>query len=257
MTVNPIFVQKAAAASTALVSDEPDGTFEAIVSAFGNKDSQGDVTEKGAFVESLGKRTAKGSHLPAVWSHQFNNPEMFIGKYFEHEETETGLRLKGRLNLAWAMGQRVYELYKEGLVTEFSWSGRVEDYKVIEKGDPLFDEEKEWLNGARILKVDLWEAGPTFRGANPATELLSVKQSSGLSAVAKAGRVLRSEYVDVLKQSVEMLNTVIEAVDVSDDGKQEKNDSPNSVEPTVDGVQGRKAAVLDPRTRARMTLPIT
>lgn len=250
---DPIFVQKQATATMSLVTDEPDGTFEALVSAFGNKDSQGDVTEKGSFLESLG---ARKSALPAVWSHQFNNPDMFLGKYFEHEETDAGLRLKGRLNLAWPMGQRVYELYKEELVTQFSWSGRVEDYKLIEKGDPLFDEEKEWLNGARILKVDLWEAGPTFRGANPETELLSVKQSTGLSFANKAGRVLRDEYVAVLKQSAELLNSVIAAAEKTDEDKPAKTDSPNSEESTVEGVKVRKAAVLDPRTRARMTLPI-
>lgn len=259
--MDPIFVQKAALTSTSLIPDEPEGTFLAKVSAFGNKDHQGDVTEFGAFGKSLTSRYKSGGALPAVWSHQFHNPEMFLGKYFDWEETESGLVLKGRLNMAWPMARQVHELYKENLVSEFSWSGRVEDYDRIEKGDPLFDEEKEWLNGARIKQVDLWEAGPTFKGANPQTELLSVKQISNLSVVAKEGRVLRSEYVAVLKDAIDMLSGVVESVEKSakpNDGEndgQKSTDSSVVVNPASAGDQVRKA-VLDPRTRARLSLPI-
>lgn len=257
--MEPLFVQKFAVAKTGLVEHEPDGTFEALVSVFGNKDSQGDVTELGAFKKSLTARYKAGGSLPAVWSHQFHNPEMFLGKYTDWEETDSGLVLKGRLNLNWSVARQVYELYKEQLVTEFSWSGRVEDYDRIEKGDDLFDEENEWMNGARIKQVDLWEAGPTFKGANPQTELLSVKNTGALSfAAAKEGRVLRTEYVDVLKNARDLLTGVIESVDKSSDAEtdgQKSTDSNVVVNPADAGGQVRKA-VLDPRTRARMSLPI-
>lgn len=260
--MDPIFVQKAALTTTTLVPDEPEGTFTAKVSAFGNKDSQGDVTEYGAFFKSLTERYKAGKFLPAVWSHQFHNPEMFVGKYMDWDEQESGLLLKGRLNLSWGMARQVYELYKEDLVTEFSWSGRVEEYDRIEKGDPLFDEEREWLNGARIKQVDLWEAGPTFKGANPQTELLSVKQISNLSVVAKEGRVLRSEYVDVLKDAIGMLSGVVESVEKSAkpnvDETDEQKSGPSNLEtnPASAGGQVRKAVQLDPRTRARLSLPL-
>ena len=240
------------------MADEPEGTFLAKVSAFGNKDLQGDVTEFGSFGKSLTARYKSGGALPAVWSHQFHNPDMFLGKYFDWDEQESGLVLKGRLNLKWAMAEKVLDLYKENLVNEFSWSGRVEDYERIEKGDPLFDEEKDWLNGARIKAVDLWEAGPTFRGANPQTELLSVKQVGSLSFASKEGRVLRSEYVDVIKNAVELLNGVLTSVDKSADAETDgqKSVTPNlESNPAASGEQVRKA-VLDPRTRARLSLPI-
>lgn len=257
--MEPIFVQKLAMATTSLLTDEPEGTFLAKVSAFGNKDSQGDVTEFGAFGKSLAARYKSGGFLPAVWSHQFHNPDMFLGKYFDWDESaESGLILKGRLNLKWAMAEKVLDLYKEDLVNEFSWSGRVEAYDRIEKGDPLFDADKEWMNGARIKEVDLWEAGPTFRGANPQTELLSVKQISGMSFTAKEGRVLRSEYVDVLKSARDMLEGVITSVEKNADtstDEQKSGDSSLEGNPAVAGDQVRKA-VLDPRIRARLALPI-
>lgn len=257
MKPDPIFVQKASTATTSLIEDEPEGTFLAKVSAFGNKDHQGDVTEFGAFSKSLKARYKSGGALPAVWSHQFHNPEMFLGKYFDWDESESGLVLKGRLNMAWPMARQVHELYKEQLVTEFSWSGRVEDYDRIEKGDPLFDEEKDWLNGARIKQVDLWEAGPTFRGANPQTELLSVKQITGLSFAAKEGRVLRGEYVDAIKNAIDVLTGVVDAVEKTADAKdgQKSGDSSLDLNPAGAGDQVRRA-VLDPRIRARLSLPI-
>lgn len=234
------FIQKIASAATRLVDHEPDGTFEAVVSVFGNKDLQGDVMEPGAFKKSLSAWAKKGRPIPAVWGHQFHNPDMFLGKYLEQEETEDSLRLKGRLNLSWPVAQRVYELYKEELITEFSWSGRVTSFAPIEKGDEFFDEENPWKNGARIKEVDLWEAGPTFKGANPATELLSVKQATGLS-------VVRRDTADVLATLRDVHAQIGKAI-ASADNSGEKEDSADST------LQKDQAAELSPRTRALLAL---
>lgn len=248
--MDPIFVQKLAVAKSQLIEDDntPEGTFEAIVSVFGNKDNQGDVVEPGAFKKSLSSWAKSGKPIPVVWSHQFHNPDMFLGKYFEQEETEAGLRLKARLNLSWPMGQRVYELYKEGLVGEFSWSGRVLDYDRIEKGDEFFDEENEWKNGARIKQIDLWEAGPTFKGANPETQLLGVKASAGLSVARK--EALTPELLEVLRDVREKIGSAIDLADTSETeaGETDPPGGPNTNDRT------RKSAVLSPRTRALLAL---
>lgn len=243
--MDPIFVQKTASASTSLVTDEPAGTFTALVSVFGNKDRQGDIVMPGSFKKTLAAWAKKG-HIPAVWSHQFHNPDMFLGKYFDQDETEQGLLLKGRLNLRWDMAQKVYELYEEGLVSEFSWSGRVEDFDPIEEKDDDYDEDNPWLNGARIKAVDLWEAGPTFKGANPETELLGVKSL----------QALRTEYLKATNtattKNAEGENGG-EGSETENQPKQNPADSTLSVTPG-DGEQQEKAAELSPRTRALLAL---
>jgi hypothetical protein len=64
--------------------------------------------------------------------------------------------------------------------------------------------------------MDLWEAGPCFKGANAETELLSVKSDGSLSGALlarKEGRVLASKHVATLKTIRDGLNEVIDAVD--------------------------------------------
>lgn len=240
--MDPIFVQKTATATTGLVTDEPAGTFTALVSVFGNKDRQGDIVMPGAFQKTLKTWAKKGTPIPAVWSHQFNNPDMFLGKYFEQDETEAGLLLKGRLNLRWDMAQKVYELYQEDLVSEFSWSGRVVDFDEIGEKDDAYDEDNPWMNGARIKEVDLWEAGPTFKGANPDTELLGVKS---LQAV-------RAEYLKAFRKSVEGENSG-EGTETGTGTEQISGDSTVSVNPDT-GAADSKAVELSPRTRALLAL---
>lgn len=171
-----------------LASSDPLGTFEAIVSVFGNEDYHGDIVEAGAFAETINQWAASGDPLPVMWSHQYGDINSILGHYTEAEETETGLRLKGVLDLEHPTAQRAYTLMKQRLIKEFSWSGEVLEYEVIEPEDP--DDFWAWLfAGIKIVKVDLWEAGPCFKGANPETQLIGIK-SEDLGGKLRA-RILR------------------------------------------------------------------
>ena len=201
---------------------EPDkrGRFEAYVSVFGNKDSQGDIVDPGAFTKTLAEWVVKGRPIPTVWSHQFSDPDSILGEYVEAKETDTGLRLVGQLELGWQKAQRVYELMEKQLVAEFSFSGKVRDYELIEV-DKDDDDEDPWAwlwPGMRIKDIDLWEAGPCFKGANPETELLNVKSEERLKALrplilGKEGRVLAGRHIDSLKSARDQLNDVIAEVE--------------------------------------------
>jgi HK97 family phage prohead protease len=218
-----------AAKTTAYSEPDKRGQFEAYVSVFGNKDSQGDIVEPGAFTKTLAEWVVKGRPIPTVWSHQFNDPESILGEYKEAKETDTGLRLVGQLELGWAKAQRVYELMERDLVAEFSFSGKVRDYELIEVDK---DEESEdpwaWLfPGMRIKDIDLWEAGPCFKGANPETELLNVKSEERLHALrplmlGKEGRVLATRHIESLKSARDQLNDVIAEVEKTPESSQDK-----------------------------------
>src|SRR5690606_31080690 len=157
-----------------LANSDPLGTFEAIVSVFGNEDHHGDIVEAGAFADSINEWAASGDPLPVMWSHQYGNIDSILGHYVEAEETDVGLKLKGVLDLEHPTAVRAYNLMRRRLIKEFSWSGEVLEYEVIEPEDP--DDIWSWMfAGVKILKVDLWEAGPCFKGANPETQLLGIK----------------------------------------------------------------------------------
>jgi HK97 family phage prohead protease len=157
-------------------ADQP-GTFEALVSLFGNVDLDGDIVMPGAFTKTL-----SGGPKPLVFSHQWQ--EVPIGQTLEAYETPDGLYVKGRLFVGadedHARAREVYAAMRGGALTEFSWGGKVtsETFVAGEDGAP----DRYELN-----EIDLVEYGPCLKGSNPSTRLLAVK------SMVQAGIVTRDE----------------------------------------------------------------
>ena len=148
------------------------GAFQALVSVFGNVDVVGDRVLPGAFAKSLTRWQERGDPIPIIWSHEWGNPQAHIGAADPHDvvETEDGLVVKGRLDLDNPFAAQVFRLLKERRVREFSFGYSIEA-------------ERPGKDGANeLVDLDLIEAGPTLKGANPNTELLAVK--SDLEAAA-------------------------------------------------------------------------
>lgn len=160
--------------------DDAPGTFVALVSMFGNTDSYGDIVEAGAYTRTLKEWAAKGRPIPVVWSHQFSDPDNILGHYVSAEETAEGLKMKGVLDLDHPKAARIHKLMTQGLIVEFSISGEVREYELIED-----DDEDSWWPGMSISDIELWEAGPCFKGANPETQLISVKSADLTGPLAR------------------------------------------------------------------------
>lgn len=163
-----------------LAPDPDEGTFEAIVSVFGNKDLVGDVVMPGAFAKSLEHWKNAGDPIPIYWSHRLDDPTYNIGEVEYAEElfggdariplwaneqikAAGGLFVKGRLD-DFGLGKQVSHLMKTRRVKQFSFS-----YDVLR-------ETKSKSGDANELH-ELWlhEVGPTPLGANPLTELIGAK----------------------------------------------------------------------------------
>lgn len=152
---------QAVAKSEAEARDQGPGVFRALVSVFGNVDSDGEVVDKGAFSKTLEERP----RFPIFWSHQFD-AQSIVGYATKAEETDEGLLVEWRA-LDTEAGRAVAELLKSGAVTDFSFSAVVRD-SVVEKADGDDGEEVRHLT-----ELDLWEAGPCIRGANPRAKIVS------------------------------------------------------------------------------------
>lgn len=215
INISKTFMAKAEPTETA-------GEFVALVSAFGNTDSQGDVIEAGAFTRTLAEWILKERPIPVVWSHQFSDPDSILGEYIEAQETDAGLLLKGQFDLDHPKAARVHKLMLKGLIVEFSISGQVRDYEYIESED-----EDSWWPSIKIKDIDLWEAGPCFKGANPETELISIKSDGRLTGsvrtVQKEGRVLAQKHVTALRDAHTQLGEIIAAVDTQQDADSAKS----------------------------------
>lgn len=147
----------------ALDNDEP-GSFEAVVSVFGNVDSYGDRMMKGAFARTLSEKGMP----PVVWSHEWSTPP--IGTVASAIETDEGLLVKGRLFTGpdedHAVAKQVYAAMKAGALREFSFG-----YSTKASNDVT----EEGKTVREITDVDLFEVGPTLVGANDQTRLVGVK----------------------------------------------------------------------------------
>lgn len=175
------------------IDGEP-GTFEAIVSVFGNVDYHGDRIAAGAFEKSLERWAAAGDPIPVIFSHQWDNLDAHIGEVLEAKELApgdpdlagTGLEENGGLWTKFALeldedfASRVAKKLTKRTLREFSFA-----YDVL-------DEARGSDGATELLELEILEVGPTLKGANPATVLLSKAfgddaSAEGLLELVRAG----------------------------------------------------------------------
>lgn len=232
------------------VDGEPEGTFTALVSVFGNVDHGGDIVEPGAFAKTLERYAEQGKRIPVIYSHDQMNLDHWVGDADPADAVETsdGLLVKARLDMEDRYGRKVHKLLDRRVLTEFSFS-----YGIVKS------EENE--HGGRNLKeLELVEVGPTIRGMNPATELLAVKSFAAveqqeiaplvasltdadraavertsqllgvqIDAGQKAGARLSKDTVNAITQAIDLLASLISA-DTADE-------TPKSIEAQTNGHQ--------------------
>lgn len=158
------------------LADEGDGVFEAVVAVFGNVDLHGDRIVAGAFEKSLKDWAASGDPIPVVYSHQWEDIDAHVGQVLEARELSAGdvrlpaairdmggLYVKAQLDLEEEFARKLWKRMSRRLIKEFSFA-----YDI--------NEEARASDGANeLLEIHIIEAGPTLKGANPATQLLGVK----------------------------------------------------------------------------------
>jgi HK97 family phage prohead protease len=163
-----------------------DGTATALVSVFGNVDLGGDRVMPGAFTRSLDEWRAKGDPIPVIWSHDWDNPESFVGwaNPADIKETDEGLVVPMQFDLDRTRAEQVHHLLKTRRVTQFSFGYFVREYEDV--NDDQYGKVRE------LRDVELFEVGPTLLGMNPETELLAAA-----SAIRKRKAQTESKAVDV------------------------------------------------------------
>lgn len=157
-----------------------DGTATAIVSVFGNVDLGGDRVIPGAFTRSLDEWKAKGDPIPVIWSHDWDNPESFVGWADPStiKETDAGLEVPMQFDLDRPRAEQVHHLLKTRRVTQFSFGYFARAYQDVE--DPDYGTVRE------LTDIDVFEVGPTLLGMNPETELLEAASALRARRAARA-----------------------------------------------------------------------
>ncbi|MGW2267073.1 HK97 family phage prohead protease [Streptomyces koyangensis] len=254
------------------------GEFTALVSVFGNVDSYGDVVMPGAFDRSLKEWSASGYPIPVYWGHNLSDPDYNIGSVIDAVETERGLQIRARLDMDSPKAPQVYRLLKGGRVKEFSFG-----YSVRDAGWGT----KDGVETFELRDIDLYEVSVVPVGANPATELQTVKSlgerteraaARALEGV-KAGRALSGKNESALREVRDQLAVAIEGIDdvlsaldppespAEDEGDEKKSqeedpaterepaddeqpDGAKSIEPMPDFAADPLAAIIEIETRS-------
>ena len=153
---------KAASPVMKIKSLEDSGEFEGYGSTFGGEpDAHGDVIAAGAYKNSLAYHAANGTMPKMFWQHDPSQP---IGKWLEASEDETGLLMRGKLNMGVQRGQEAYALLKEGDIDGLSIGYRIKKYSKDE-------DTGVWT----LEELDLQEVSIVSIGANSNATISSVK----------------------------------------------------------------------------------
>jgi hypothetical protein len=147
------------------------GAFEGLAAVYLRRDDMGDIIEPGAFREQLQQQTA----FPLLWQHDL---DQVLG-VVRVEDTSAGLRVRGRLNLAVARAQEVYELIKQGAVRGLSIGFNTLD--------------AVWRGATRhVQKIRLYEISLTSWPAQPLAIVETVKAADRAADIGRlADRVDR------------------------------------------------------------------
>lgn len=147
-----------------------EGTFQGMLSTYGNLDHGGDIVEPGAFTKTLQEN--KGE-VPMLWQHQSDRP---IGKMKVISDTAAGLVVQGVLDLGVQQAREAYSGLRAGYLKGLSIG-----YRAV---------KKEVRGGVRYLKeIALFEGSVVTFPMNPAAVVDRVKHS-GISATLEGCRAI-------------------------------------------------------------------
>lgn len=206
-----------------------DGEFFAYASVFGNRDSYGDVVQKGAFAKSLAEWAKGDNPIPLLWGHNFADPDYNLGYIKEAVEDDRGLRVHAALDMDSPKSLQVYRLLKSGRVAQMSFAYDVVKETYVESvsvdnGDGTSTVTPSYYS---LDELKIHEVSVVPLGANQETEVLAVKSATD-ALRAKAGRALSAKNEDMIRATIECMQESIDSLksvlpsDVTDEEDQDK-----------------------------------
>jgi hypothetical protein len=148
------------------IKDADKGTFDALIAQFNVVDSDGDVTNPGAFPE--GKSVPVSSYGHASWEGKLPIGTATL------KQTRTECIASGRFYLDTTDGKDTWAVLKQmqadGHPSEWSYGYEPKEYSFGE----FNDQHVRFLNG-----VDVFEVSPVLRGAGVGTRTLDIKGDKG------------------------------------------------------------------------------
>ena len=194
-------------------------------------DSYGDCVAPGCFTETIKAWDEKGKHIPLVWNHNLDDPEMIIGQVDKIEDDDYGPLMTAHFYDT-PKAQAARNLMKEGSVYQFSYA-----YGIDSARKPNDSEKAADPNICQVLEAcSLMEITITPTPAQPLAEMVSIK-SAALEldeVLKKAGRRNSAKDADRLRQIISLAQECLgelEDTDDPDDGEDKPEANEASEEP--------------------------
>ena len=148
--------------------EESKGIVEFYFSSFGNKDSDGDIMEKGSFKKSINENLSRIKHF------KNHDPHLAVGRILELGEDSKGAYAVSQMSKS-TIGRDTLIEYQEGMITEHSHG-----FQTVREA---FSKEK----GANVIsEVKLWEVSSlTAWGANSNTPTTGIKSLEDIETLFK------------------------------------------------------------------------
>lgn len=182
-----------------------DGEFTAYASVFNNVDSYGDVVMPGAFTATLESWKSSGAPIPVYWGHNIADPDFNIGEIVEAVEDEHGLKVRARLDLDNPKSAQTYRLLKGRRVREMSFG-----FATVKAADA----ERDGRYVRELTELKLFEVSVVPVGANPDTEVISVRSAAAsIAASVKAGHPLSAKSETTIRSAAAELRSAADALD--------------------------------------------
>ncbi len=168
------------------------GTIKGYASTYGNVDRSNDVIMEGAFDDSIQNYKTNNRMLKVYYQH--NTMDMPIGgiKPENINSDKAGLPVVMDINTKVQRGNDVYELAKQGVLSDMSIGFTVDDYDYAK-------------DGVRCLKkLNLWEVSIVGEPANSqakVTEVKSDRKHKFYTITDLQNIVTKRDYEDVLRES--------------------------------------------------------
>lgn len=178
-------------------------------------DSYGDIIEPGAFTETIKKREESGHPFPLCFNHDFS---AVIGAVDSVKDTEKGPYIEAHL-LDTQLAQDVRKMLQSGAIYQFSFA-----YDVLGARQP---DEAEKKNGVEnvLTKLEVFEISVVTVPANQNAVATEVKAAE---PETKQGRRNSKADEDVLKQIIELAQSLLGEAEDIPEAKEEKQAEPTA-----------------------------
>lgn len=194
---------------TEVKADDSLGSFEGVLSTYGNIDRVGDICEPGCFDASIAER---GTRFPLCWNHNDNE---IVGS-FNVVSTDSNLLIKGKFNFGVQRAKEIYSLLKEG------------DVKGLSIGYSTKRATYDQDGIRHLLEVDLWEGSLTAFPANPMAEAQAKTTMKGNTQGTVRSRLSRS--LSLKKFTKEDRDEILALLDKAFEDEEEVEDEPEGAD---------------------------